>query len=99
MVNIPPHMIERMKTMTPEKRREVIEYFRRNDEEEKRLAQRRNTKRPIDEIDPRTPVDQLKSQPSTKIPETIKRPSTSPNEFIKRPEKMTAEKYAKLKAF
>lgn len=78
MVNIPANVIERMKSMTPEQRQEVIAYYKRNDEEEKRIAARRTQK---------TPVDELKVEPTKKLSQYIKRPSTAPNENIKRPEK------------
>lgn len=68
-------MLKRMETMSSKERQEVIDYFRRNDEEEIRLAKRNQ---------PKMPVDELPVPPSKNIPETIKRPSTAPNEYIKR---------------
>lgn len=79
MVNIPANVIERMKSMTPEQRQEVIAYYKRNDEEEKRIAARRTQK---------TPVEELKVEPTKKLSQYIKRPSTVPNENIKRPKKI-----------
>ena len=76
MINIPPRMLKRMETMTEEQRKEVIAYFKRNDEEEIRLAG--GAKNP--------PVDSIIPPPSTEIPETLRRPSTKPNEYIKKPD-------------
>lgn len=76
MVNIPPHMIKRMKTMSPEQRKEVIAYFKRNDEEEVRLAARKQQKTPVDKLNEKVAPIEPAAAP--------KKPPASPNEYIKR---------------
>lgn len=67
MRELPPQIVERMKTMTPEQQKEVIDYYRRNDEEEVRLKSNRGMMT--------IPLEEVRPAPSKDIPETIKRPT------------------------
>jgi len=92
MRELPPQIVERMKTMTPKQKQEVIDYFRRNDEEEIRLKNKGGMLTPpLKEVRPATskdiPETIKRPTPSKDIPETIKRPATSKDipETIKNP--------------